>query len=310
MGDASVMSLNAQRGQTLPFWAMSILAVLAAMFFLVSYANTIGWQIHAQNAADSAAAVALSPTTNVANQESVLLYAGAVDEYRLRYLNQGMLNAINKIGCTANGAPSCATIYASLGAEYTQALNAYSNLYKVLQEADNYTEGGQQADEKKAVAALGGFDSAFTYTTLATTSANNGKGNGKKKNSIREVDIVACRNVSYFAPMLMGLASGATFQALGRSAAIAVPVIPSVSPPAGSPSGYSEYFVPSTNNPSSGKPYQKNEDPAASNNPNFIVDYSHLVVDLDWYQSATVKPFATGKAGGSLTSGDYGCTNG
>lgn len=309
MGHAVIM-LNAQRGQTLPFWALSIMAILAVTFFLASYANTIAWQIHAQNAADSAAAVALSPTTNVANQESVLLYAGAVDEYRLRYLNQAMLNAINGVNCSATTAPTCATIYANVGTEYTQALNAYSNLYKVLQEADNYTEGGQQADEKKAISALGGFDSAFTYTPLSEVSQNNGKGNGKKKNSIREVDIVACHNVPYFAPLLLGLASGATFQALGRSAAMAVPVLPQTSPPPGLPAGYSQYFSPSSSNPSTGKAYQLNEDPAATGGKSqYVVDYTALTVDLDWFQSATIKPFFQGKGtGGSLAPGDYGCS--
>lgn len=303
--------LNLQRGQTMPFWALSIVAVLGVAFFLTSYANTIAWQIHAQNAADSAAAVALSPTTNVANQESVLMYAGAVDEHRLRYLNQAMLNAINKIGCTDSGSPSCATIYANLGTEYTQALNAYSAIYQVLQQANNYTEGGQQADEQKAISALGNFDPAFTYTKLAVTSANNGKGNGKKKNSIREVDIVACRNVPYFAPALMGLANGASFQALGRAAAMAVPVVPAGAVPPGAPKGFSEYFSPSATNGSTGKPYQLPEDPAATNDSHFIVDYTNLTVDLNWFQSATIKPFYQGSGGGgSIGAGDYGCTNG
>ena len=304
--------LNDQRGQTMPFWAMSTLAVLAVTFFLMSYVNTVGWQIHAQNAADSAAAVALSPTMNVANQESVLLYASAVDEYRLRYLNQGMLNAINGVNCSATSVPSCATIYAKLGAEYAQALNAFDNLYQVLQQADNYTEGGQQADEKKAISALGGFDPAFTYTPLAETSSNLGKGSGKKKNSIREIDIVACRNVPYVAPAVMGLASGAQFQALGRAAAMAVPIVPVASPPAGSPNGYSEYFQPGvTTNSTTGKLYQLPEDPSGAGKTQFIVNYGALTVDLDWYQSATIKPFYQGKgAGGSLQSSDYACTQG
>ncbi len=320
MGVAVVM-LSGQRGQTLPFWALSVLAILATTFFLASYANTIAWQIHAQNAADSAANVGLSPTLNVANQESVLLYASAVNEYRLRYLNQGMLNAINKIGCTTTGKPSCATIYAALGAEYGQALSAYNNLYQVLQQANNYTQGGQQADEKKAISALGNFDPAFTYTELSATTGNNGNGKGKNKNSIRKIDIVACRNVPYFAPTLMGLASGASFQALGRASAQAVPVVPTASPPAGAPTGYSEYFSPGSTNPATGKAYQANEDPASTGgNILFMVPFAtstgasanlYLTVDLDWFQAATIKPFFQGGGtGGSLGAGDYGCTNG
>lgn len=315
----TVVMLSGQRGQTLPFWALSVLAILAVTFFLASYANSIAWQIHAQNAADSAAAVGLSPTMNVANQESVLLYASAVNEYRLRYLNQGMLNAINKVNCSATSTPSCATIYAALGAEYGQALNAYNNLYQVLQQANNYTEGGQQADEKKAIGALGNFDSAFTYTELSAATGNNGNGKGKNKNSIRKIDIVACRNVPYFAPTLMGLASGSKFQALGRSAAMAVPVIPSASPPAGAPTGFSEYFSPGTTNPGTGKQYQANEDPAATGGSQYYTvpfsgvnpTSSYLTIDLDWFQAATIKPFFQGSGtGGSLGSGDYGCTSG
>lgn len=298
----------------MPFWALAILAVLAVTFFLASYANTIAWQIHAQSAADSAAAVALSPTTNVANQESVLMYAGAIDEYRLRYLNQGMLNAINQIGCSSTSVPSCATIYAKLGAEYGSALSAFNAMYQVLQQADNYTEGGQQADEKKAISALGGFDSSFTYTPLAETTGNNGKGNGNghNKNSIRKIDIVACRNVPYFAPALMGLGANTSFQAVGRAAAMAVPVVAAGNPPAGAPLGYSEYFNPGTAiNPGTGKPYQQAEDPSGAGLANFIVNYSNLTVDLNWFQSATIKPFFQGSgAGGALGSGQYACTNG
>ncbi len=291
---------ESERGQTIPFWAISVALVLALVFFVASYANTILWQIHAQNAADSAAQAALSPTANVLNQETTLLYSSAVDEYRLRYLTQAILNNINfcQLPPVSHSASQCQTQYTSLLNEYNSALGAYQNLYTTMQEADNYTEGGQQADEKKALSNGSAHDSAFTYTYL-DGSQYTGK---NKKQGRRQIDVVACRKVPYFAPQLMGLSAGASFLALAQAAAVAVPLIASGTPPAspaGAPSpppGFSEYFNPA---PASGTTYQNSEDPASTGNSTyFTVNFSNLLVDMNWYSGASIQPY---KSAASVT---------
>jgi len=46
------MQLEHQRGQTLPFWSVGTVIVLAMLFFLANYVNVVTWNIRAQTAAD------------------------------------------------------------------------------------------------------------------------------------------------------------------------------------------------------------------------------------------------------------------
>src|SRR5216683_1490715 len=80
--------LSAARGQSIPFWTFATIGVLAMMLFVLNYALNVSWTIRAQNAADSASAATHSAVANVYNEESTLLYAATVDEFRLRALNQ------------------------------------------------------------------------------------------------------------------------------------------------------------------------------------------------------------------------------
>jgi hypothetical protein len=73
---------NAERGQTLPFWVMGILVALALTFFVGNYANTVKEQIHAQNAADSAASAALGKDAAALNTTQTFL--AAVDMQQLK----------------------------------------------------------------------------------------------------------------------------------------------------------------------------------------------------------------------------------
>lgn len=296
--------LNRQRGQAIPFWLVATVIVLSMCFFLTNYVNMVAWHIRAQNAADSAAATVLSPSTNVLNQETTMLYAQVVNENRLRYLNQGILNAINGVGCTSYDA--CNTIYQSLLNEYNAALNAYNDMNQTIQEANNYTQGGQvAADEKAAADAIGtGIgDPAFTYTTLDAGPAN-GKG---KKGAIRQVDIVACAHRPFFAPALLHLGSAAGFDALGRAGAVARPRASVGTAPAGwfLASNYSEYFQPGVStNPLTGAAYQPVENPAmGSASVYYGADFSTLTVGLSWYISNAIQPYT----GSVTTPKDYTC---
>ncbi|HVA27900.1 MAG TPA: pilus assembly protein TadG-related protein, partial [Candidatus Baltobacteraceae bacterium] len=117
-----------ERGQTLPFWAIGTLMMLGLLFFLANYVTAVNWQVHAQNAADSAASAMLSVQANVWNEESTLLYTAAVDENRLRYLNQAILNTIAVAGqCDPSPGESCDQDYQTLVNEYNVALNGFTD---------------------------------------------------------------------------------------------------------------------------------------------------------------------------------------
>ena len=297
------------RGQTMPFWLIAITVVLGLTFFVASYVNTIAWQIHAQNAADSAASAGLSVHANVLNEESTLLYAAAVDEYRIRAINQAMLNAMNGTGGCAQ-TQTCAQDYAVLLQEYQDLVaqsGAFAKDIQLLRQADNFTQGGQQNDERKAIQAFGncgqpggGFDCAFTYNVVADIQSGNGNG---KKNMLQQVDVIACRVVPYFAPALYIMNGQTSFMALGRSAAAVVPV------------SNQQSFAPGQPDPMTGQIYQPVESawngtqlPDAGN-PLYVVDFKGLAVNTNWYTAGPVKPFG-GTATHSTQYDNVGNTNG
>jgi len=288
-----------ERGQTLPFWAIGTMLVLALLFFLANYVSAVGWQIHAQNAADSAASAMLSVKANVWNEESTVLYASAIDENRIRYLNQAILNTINGVGgCNPAPGGSCDRNYQSLIDEYNVAVNSFTADVQLVGQADQLSEGAQQADEKKALSAFGsncgsaggGVDCSFAYTSL-DASAITTKGGGKNQFAPDEVDLIACRNTPYFLPQLFSYAANATYQSVARAAAAVIPA-------------NSEAFDPGTTmNPATGQVYQPPESQWASAfaSGSYTVDFSALVVHLNWYTAAGIHPYS-----GTVTGG-YQC---
>lgn len=283
--------LESQRGQTLPFWTIGVLVVLALLFFVSNAANALVWQIRAQNAADSAASMTLNTQANLWNEESTILYATALDEYRVRYLNQALLNAINGVGCDS---PSlCDSDYQSLLTEYKAAATGFDGDIQLLRQGNNFTEAGQQVDQRKAQGLLGSncansaqtnytCDGTFTYTPLASINGGGGAG-------ISEYDVVACRTMSYFAPGLLNLGS-VPYQIVARGAAAIIPA-------------NTEQFVPGGINPLTGTAYQPVEKWAtAESGPAYDIDFSKLTVDINWYTAGPIHPFA-----GALSSGSYKC---
>lgn len=291
--------MNAQRGQTLPFWAIGTMLSLALLFFLANYVSAVSWQIRAQNAADSAASAALSVEANIFNEESVLLYAAAVDEYRVRAINQAILNTINGVGgCDPTPGGSCDQDYQSLLNEYNVALNGYTNDVQLIGQADQLSQGGQQQDARKAVSAFGqncgqtggGVDCTFAYTVLDASSIA-AKG-AKNQMAPMEVDLVACHNVSYFVPQLFKLGATASYGAVARSAGAVVPAV-------------QESFRPGiTTNPATGQLYQPIETQWASaySSQAYSVDFAGLTVNLNWYTNGSIRPYS-----GTITSGSYQC---
>lgn len=287
--------LERQRGQTLPVWALGVTALLALLFFLTNYVNIVAWHVRAQNAAEAGAATALSVQANVFNEQSTILYGTAVAENRVRYLNQAILNTINGVGgCNPAPGGSCDADYKTLVAEYSTAVNAFGGNMQVLQEANNFTQGGQQADQKKAVKSIGSncaqFDCDFAYNVLDVSTVG---GSGKQSGGITQTDIAVCHNVGYFAAALLKLAPGAQFAAIGRAAADVQPIA-------------SENFSPGVAiNPSTNQVYQPVEAQWAGAYPSsaYTVDYSSLNVNLNWYGVAHIAPYT-----GVLAPGQYTCS--
>lgn len=293
--------LEFQRGQTLPFWVIGILVVLSMVFVLANYASAVAWQVRAQNAADAAASGVLSVQANVYNEYSTILYATAVDEYRVRTLNQAILNSVNHVDCTGGSTGTCEQNYASLATAYNSAVSAFTDDIHLLDQANNMTQAGQTTDESKALTKINDGSQCSTTSTdyacsfyinvldhSSTAPSNNGNNGGYIAGGDNEVDLVACKNVSYFAAGLFPGLSGATYKVLGRAAAAVVPA-------------YTEDFTPSATNPQTGQPYQPTEEQWASGYSDvaYWVDFSGLAVHLNWYQAGAIKPYSS--ITGSLT---------
>jgi hypothetical protein len=95
---------HAERGQVLPIWIAGCIAALALAFLTANYANSVRFQIRAQNAADSAAAAVVAIQADQWNAITSLLYAQNVEEVRTRHILDGMLLAIHRSGgCNPEG---------------------------------------------------------------------------------------------------------------------------------------------------------------------------------------------------------------
>jgi hypothetical protein len=127
-------ALHGQRGQALPLAAFGIVVMLIFAYFALDFGNGIRWQTRAQNAADSAAQAVLSLQTEDFNQMTTLLYAAAVEEFRIRRLLNGIVLAeYNAGGCAPNPAPApgtdvpaCDAVYATLRDQYFKAVARYT----------------------------------------------------------------------------------------------------------------------------------------------------------------------------------------
>ena len=269
------LTAHGQRGQTLPLWTLSIAATLSLLFFLTNYTSTLRWQIRAQNAADSAAAAGIATDANMYNESSTLQFAAAVEETRLRYLLQGIVNTIDHpAGCGS----ACDADYTKLVTAYNASATNYGKVVASLQKAAPLAQGGLQNGADKAVAlastSCAVLDCAFTYTAKINGSAET-------------VDVIACKKVPFVAPALFGQAAGASFTALGRSVATLSPS--------------TETFVPGNVNPATGTPFQPDESPAGAGTPaEFGVSFKTLTVNVTWYVAGTARPPA-------VTPG-YGCS--
>jgi hypothetical protein len=272
------VTANRERGQTIPVWTLGIATLFALMFFTVNYANVIRWHIRAQNAADSAASAGIATDANMNNQVNMLLYAATVDEARMRYLLQAMVNTVyHRSGCGGSQA-SCDAALGKLKTAYATAQTNYATVQHQLENIESISKGGLN-NSPAAAAGLASsnctkLDCGFTYTATVDQTHE-------------VVDVVACKNVPTLLPKILGLASTNTFKALGRSAATLAQV--------------HESFVPGSVNPKTGVLFQPNETPTGVGaSSDLTVNFATLNVQLSWFVAGVTHP-------GTLPAG-YGCS--
>lgn len=169
------------RGQVLPLWVMAILAMFAVLFFIIDTADSLQWQIRAQNAADAAASAAVSVQAQRLNEVGAELYALSLEEYRMKRLTDGLEVVVNGDGgCADAGNPlwnagiTCASVYASLRDAFAKSLNRYTDgVQQFAQLSSALTFANEENDMRVLVATLAapghcgtinGGDCAFAYT--------------------------------------------------------------------------------------------------------------------------------------------------
>jgi hypothetical protein len=266
-----------ERGQTLPLWTLGLATMFALMFFTVNYANMVRWHIRAQNAADSAASAGIATDANMNNQANMLVYSAAVEETRIRYLLQAMANLVYDPGA-CSGQTACDADLAKLSAAYTIASTNYTNITLQMKNVDGLIGGGLANSPTTATALAAShcavLDCGFTYTTTVDTAHET-------------VDVVACKNVATLFPKILGLGTANAFKAVGRSAAT-LALIP-------------ETFIPASNNPSTGLPYQPTESPVGVNtSADLAVNFASLSMQMTWFAAGPTRP--------KTLVGTYGCS--
>jgi hypothetical protein len=227
------------RGQTLPIWALGIAGALVLALAAMQYGEVLRWQVRAQNAADAAAAAALSVQTQTWNQQLALVYAAGVEEWRIKSLINGMqAAAYGDPGC----APTCDQTFTKLRNEYMRAVARYTADVQLVHRASQYTQAQAQNDARALVTQLqekcgqaNGGDCAFAYNVVRVQprpGANDVEQDGgawvinnpgvparvKLDYTPVQIEIVACAKAAPVVPAFLGFQPPA-FTAVGRAAA-------------------------------------------------------------------------------------------
>jgi hypothetical protein len=196
---------HAERGQVLPIWIAGSIAALALAFLTANYANSVRYQIRAQNAADSAAAAVVAIQADQWNTITSLLYAQNIEEVRSRHILDAMLLAIHRSGgCSATGyvkavngvmqtqpqswystaEGTCNRTYIDLRDNLIRSLNRY---YSNAAYLNTITQQATFANfQTNAAAMLASLQSNCNNDTTTTVNAIGGDcGNGNGSNSIK-----------------------------------------------------------------------------------------------------------------------------
>ena len=244
---------HAQRGQTFPMWAFGTATIIMLMAFALSYGTMLQWQMRAQNAADSAAQGLLAAQASQWNQTNATLHAAAIEEYRLRYIMNDLLQVIRGSGgCVsttgATGPTACSTMYTQLRQAYYDSVQRYTADVALLNRISTPTFNDQVAEIQNALAVYQsaancngpqGGDCAFQYSLVnkqprsnsyvenvysdccAFTVGGGTVGDPKQDLTPMEIEIVTCAQVQWPIPSVLGF-QPPTFYAVGRAAATTI----------------------------------------------------------------------------------------
>ena len=322
-------SLESQRGQTFAIWAFGTLSIVLLTIFSVAYGTMIQWQMRAQNAADAAAQGMLGVQTSQWNETISALHAGAIEEYRLRYIINDLLQVTRGVGgcdptiaSTAN--TSCDEMYVQLRQAYLDSVTRYTNDVSLLQRINAPTFNDDVTTIQNALAvyqkncgSLTGGDCAFAYTLIghqprqdslvenvyadccAFTVGGGTSANPKQDLKPMEIEIVACANLNWPVSSFLNFQLP-TYTVVGRAAATSIMLTQEF------------MYVGSIVNPKQGASvYQQSEFPESGyngaifsdNDPNYRIDYGGNPNNP--YNGGN-PAISNGKAGFTYVPGDEG----
>jgi hypothetical protein len=217
-----------QRGQTLPFWVFSTLAVLALLFFVINYANTVRWQIRAQNAADSSAIAKISGDAAMLNNVTLLLYALNLQEIKSQAILGSVVNllggntACGTVGLSCIGSfPSVVTNTVQNVGDLTTMINQLTSSVSTLSNlASNPVSTVNQVAGQGCVHLQ--TDCSFSYTTTITPFPS-----GAPPLTV-QIDEVTCRKIHPVAAGFLHLT--APFYAIGHASIQLSPLASTLTP--------------------------------------------------------------------------------
>jgi hypothetical protein len=329
------------RGQVLPIWTMGIAVVLVLAFAALQYGQVLRWQIRAQNAADAAAAGALSVQASSWNQQLTLLYAAGVEEYRIKQLLAGLRLAGNDDPSCQSATGGCWAQFVKLRDAYHRAVDRYSTDVQLVHRASQYTLAQAQSDARAIVAdfekncgQVNGGDCGFTYSVTdfrkrvgilndvrqagGVWAVNTGSTNGTPGDDYTpaQIEVVVCADVNPIVPSVLGF-KPPVFRAIGRAAATSAMVTQEwiqpgqiVNPRTGSvfQPVETQYAVPGVST-SFGKnwfqvDYGGNAATAHASQDYYIQNMSvdEFSAATGWWSSIPIKPYS-----GALADASYAC---
>jgi hypothetical protein len=231
-------AMHHERGQTLPFWVMGILTSLTLAFFISNYANTVKYQIHAQNAADSAAAAALSQDAAALNTTQTLLAALDLQTLKVQDAESALPYILGTTPCGPSNllSDNCTS---ALGNAVTDIASANTQLASLANTLNDFQKnlGGTLTDVNEN--ASGSVNSLFSPTatgscTIAimtdcdfkyTTFVSYGS------TGIMTVDEFACKKVPNVAASFLHLSQkNSAFYAIGHTTSTLAPLSTAYNP--------------------------------------------------------------------------------
>jgi len=336
-----VLLKHRERGQTLPLWSLGIALALLIAFGALQYGEYLRWQIRAQNAADAAAAGALSVQTQAWNEQMSLLYAAGVEEYRIHAILEALILAANNDSKCQGFSGGCFSAFQQLNPAFKDAVQRYTTDVALMNRVSSYTFTEAETDARAIVAdfqqncgKINGGDCSFAYTvsdvrpragTLNDVemsgnvwAVNDGIAASQKLDyTPAQIEVVTCASVPPIVPSFLGF-QPPTFKAIGRAAATAAMVT-------------QEWLDPGVIvNPTTGKPFQPPELPVnnvagtpdsdgkdwftinfAGNPATAYVNADAYTVKLQsdeytavtgWWATIPIKPYS-----GQLSDSQYAC---